>query len=224
MRLVERELGLDIELKENIVPVIVIEDAALRLPLIEELYSQVMGKEGSWLLVENEKSFELNKMVEIILEPFSLELNNKKVKTKLYQDVKTIAQDCFFSQGLEVHSNICNYLERVFEKIPYPVKYEEEWNLLEILKAYGVELEEDSDSIFEKLLNYIKLLNQVCGVSIFVTVNIKQYLSKEQITELYKLAKYSKIQLVLIEFYMYQKKYECEEIYIFDNDHCIITY
>ena len=191
MRLVERELGLDIELKENIVPVIVIEDAALRLPLIEELYSQVMGKEGSWLLVENEKSFELNKMVEIILEPFSLELNNKKVKTKLYQDVKTIAQDCFFSQGLEVHSNICNYLERVFEKIPYPVKYEEEWNLLEILKAYGVELEEDSDSIFEKLLNYIKLLNQVCGVSIFVTVNIKQYLSKEQITELYKLAKIS---------------------------------
>ena len=49
MRLVERELGLDIELKENIVPVIVIEDAALRLPLIEELYSQVMGKEAGYL-------------------------------------------------------------------------------------------------------------------------------------------------------------------------------
>lgn len=224
MRLVERELGLDIELKENKVSVIVVEDVTLRLPIIEELYSQVLGKDGSWLLVENEKNYELDKKAEIILEPFSLELNNKKVKTKLYQDIKTIAEDFFFSQGLEVHSNICNYLENLFERIPYPVKYKEEWNMLEILKAYSVELEEESDSICEKLFNYIKLINQVCGISIFIIVNLKQYLAKEQITELYKIAMYSKIQLVLIEFNMCNEKLECEDIYILDKDSCIITY
>ena len=134
MRLIERELGLDIELKENKVSVIVVEAVTFRLPIVEELYSQVMGKEGSWLLVENEKNYELGKKAEIILEPFSLELNNKKVKAKLYQDIKTIAEDFFFSQGLEVHSNICNYLEKLMEKMPYPLKYKEEWNVLELFK------------------------------------------------------------------------------------------
>lgn len=224
MKLVERELGLELELKENVVSVIVVEDIALRLPMIDTLYSQVMGKEGNWLLVENEKNYDLGKAAEMILEPFSLELNNKKVKTKLYQDIKTIAQDVCFSQGLEVHSHICNYLESLLERIPYPVKYEEEWNILELLKAYGVELVEECDSICEKLFNYIKLINQVCGISIFITVNLKQYLTDVQIRELYKLAMYSKIQLVLIEFNMFNEKYDCEEIYILDKDSCIITY
>lgn len=224
MRLVERALGLEIELKENVVSVLVVEDITLRLSIVEELYSQVMGKDGNWLLAENEKAYELSKKVEIILEPFSLELNNKRVKTKLYQDIKTIAQDFCFSQGLEVHSQICKYLESLLERVPYPVKYEEEWNILELLKAYGVELVEECDNICEKLFNYIKLINHVCGTGIFITVNIKQYLTAEQIFELYKLAMYSKIQLVLIEFNMFHEKSDCEEIYILDKDRCIITY
>lgn len=192
MKLVEREYGIEVDIKENIVSIIVLEDVKLRLPLINELFSQTSGKEGNWLLFENDKSFDLGKKVELILEPLTLTLNNKKVKTKLYQDIKTIAQDYCFSQGLEVHSQICNYLENMLDKLPYPVKYDEDWDVSEILKAYNVELVEEYDNIFEKLYNYIKLVNTVCGTEIFVMVNIKQYLTDDQITELYKMAAYGK--------------------------------
>ena len=90
MKLVEREYGIEVDIKENIVSIIVLEDVKLRLPLINELFSQTSGKEGNWLLFENDKSFDLGKKVELILEPLTLTLNNKKVKTKLYQDIKTI--------------------------------------------------------------------------------------------------------------------------------------
>lgn len=223
MKLVEREYGIEVDIKENIVSIIVLEDVKLRLPLINELFSQTSGNEGNWLLFENDKSFDLGKKVELILEPLTLTLNNKKVKSKLYQDIKTIAQDYCFSQGLEVHSQICNYLENMLDKLPYPVKYDEDWDVSEILKAYNVELVEEYDNIFEKLYNYIKLVNTVCGTDIFIMVNIKQYLTDEQITELYKMAAYGKIQLVLIEFSMNNKR-DCEEIYILDNDDCVITY
>lgn len=223
MKLVEREYGIEVDIKENIVSIIVLEDVKLRLPLINELFSQTSGNEGNWLLFENDKSFDLGKKVELILEPLTLALNNKKVKTKLYQDIKTIAQDYCFSQGLEVHSQICNYLENMLDKLPYPVKYDEDWDVSEILKAYNVELVEEYDNIFEKLYNYIKLVNTVCGTDIFIMVNIKQYLTDEQITELYKMAAYGKIQLVLIEFGTNNKR-DCEELYILDNDDCVITY
>lgn len=223
MKLVEREYGIEVDIKENIVSIIVLEDVKLRLPLINELFSQTSGKEGNWLLFENDKSFDLGKKVELILEPLTLTLNNKKVKTKLYQDIKTIAQDYCFSQGLEVHSQICNYLENMLDKLPYPIKYDEDWDVSEILKAYNVELVEEYDNIFEKLYNYIKLVNTVCGTEIFVMVNIKQYLTDDQITELYKMAAYGKIQLVLIEFSINNKR-DCEELYILDSDDCVITY
>lgn len=223
MKLVEREYGIEVDIKENIVSIIVLEDVKLRLPLINELFSQTSGKEGNWLLFENDKSFDLGKKVELILEPLTLTLNNKKVKTKLYQDIKTIAQDYCFSQGLEVHSQICNYLENMLDKLPYPIKYDEDWDVSEILKAYNVELVEEYDNIFEKLYNYIKLVNTVCGTDIFIMVNIKQYLTDEQITELYKMAAYGKIQLVLIEFSTNNKR-DCEELYILDNDDCVIKY
>lgn len=223
MKLVEREYGIEVDIKENIVSIIVLEDVKLRLPLINELFSQTSGKEGNWLLFENDKSFDLGKKVELILEPLTLTLNNKKVKTKLYQDIKTIAQDYCFSQGLEVHSQICNYLENMLDKLPYPVKYDEDWDVSEILKAYNVELVEEYDNIYEKLYNYIKLVNTVCGTDIFIMVNIKQYLTDDQITELYKMAAYGKIQLVLIEFSINNIR-DCEELYILDNDDCIITY
>lgn len=223
MKLVEREYGIEVDIKENIVSIIVLEDVKLRLPLINELFSQTSGNEGNWLLFENDKSFDLGKKVELILEPLTLTLNNKKVKTKLYQDIKTIAQDYCFSQGLEVHSQICNYLENMLDKLPYPVKYDEDWDVSEILKAYNVELVEEYDNIFEKLYNYIKLVNTVCGTDIFIMVNIKQYLTDDQITELYKMAAYGKIQLVLIEFSINNKR-DCEELYILDNDDCVITY
>lgn len=224
MNLIEREIGLDIELKENTVAIIVIEQIDIRLPLVNGLYVQTMGKEGTWLLVENEKNYEINKKIDMILEPFSLDLNNKKVKNKLYLDLKNISQDYYYEWGLELNSKICNYIETLIEKMPYPIKYNEEWDIAEIFKSYNVELVEDYDSICEKLFNYIKLMNVVCGINIFIIVNIKQYLTEEQIKELYKFAMYSKLQLVLVEFNMINEKLPSEDIYIIDKDGCIISY
>lgn len=223
MKLLERELGLQVELKEDITSIIVLEDIALRLSVLEELYLQHAGKEGNWLLVDNEKTYELSKHADLILEPFSLQLNNKKMKTKLYQEIKHIADDCFYLEGIELHSHISSYLEKLVEKTPYPIMYSEEWDVVELLKLYVVELEETYDDVCEKIYNYIKLMNQVCGISIFIILNLKQYLTEEQLKELYKLGRYSKIQLVLIEFSM-SEKIEGEEVYILDKDDCIISY
>lgn len=110
MKLIERELGLEIELKENIVSVVIIENVSLRSSIIKEIYLQSAGeKDGKWLLVENEKSYDLSKEAQVILEPFSLELNSKKMKTKLYQDIKTISQDFYFSQSLQIYVNILKF-------------------------------------------------------------------------------------------------------------------
>lgn len=224
MKIVERELGIQIELKENVIAVLVVEDIDFRLSLIEELYLQMSGKDGNWILIENDKTYDLSKSVEMILEPFTLQLNNKKIKTKLYQDLKHIADETFCIDGMELHSHISNYLEKLVGNAPYPIRYDDEWNVLELLKLYGVEIEDMSDNLVERVFQYIKMMNQVCNINIFFALNLKQYLTENQLKELYKLVQYSKIQLVLIEFDVRGRKLDGEEVYILDKDDCIITY
>lgn len=62
--------------------------------------------------------------------------------------------------------------------------------------------------------NYVKFINPICGVKIFIMVHMKQYLSENQLAELYKMEKYSKIHLILIESKVCDKKQFCEEVYI----------
>lgn len=225
MKLIERELGLEIELEENVISIVVMENVPMRFSVIEELYEQQQGKAGNWLLIDKEKTYAIEKYVEIILEPFSLQLNNKRVKNKLYQDIKKVEEECLLSEGFGLHSYICRYIEKLFEQLPYPLKYKQEWNLMEILKAYDVELEEEYSLGCEKLFHYIKLMNEVCGINVFVALNLKKYLSKEQILELHKLVMYSKIYLVLIEFELPDADdFAGDNVYIIDEDRCIITY
>lgn len=224
MKLMERELGLELELQENRVAVLVIEDAARRFSLVGGLYAQSCGQEGSWLLAENEKIFALSKKCQVILEPFSLEINGKKLLTKLYQEIKEIADEDCYVQSMALHANICGYLEALLEKLPYPLRYDDAWDVSNLLKMCAVRLPDEYDSHYERLRDYIDLMNRACGTQLFVLVNMKPFLTEGQIQDLYKMASYSKIFLVLVEFGCAERKYPEEDICVLDADTCIITY
>ncbi|MGN0394908.1 MAG: type II-A CRISPR-associated protein Csn2 [Coprococcus sp.] len=224
MKLVEREYGIEIELRENNIAVLVIENVCRRSLLINELYTQLLGNDGSWILADAGKSYDIKKKCDLILNPFSLELNNKKIVTKLYSEIKDIANEECYQDGLDLHSHFCSYMETILQKVSYPIKYDDSWDVNKVLKMYDVALDDESCDLFGKFLNYLKLMDQIAGIKIFVAVNIKQLFSEEQIMELYKLVCYSKIYLVLIEFSAGDTRFQEENIYILDKDDCIIVY
>ena len=224
MRLSEREIGLELVLRENRVAVLIIENVSQRLSLVKQLYGQLMGQDGNWILSEGECSFDLNRKCELILEPFSIELNHKKMKTKLYQELKEIAEENCYELELKLHSDICNYLESVIEKLPYPMTYDRNWDSVNLMKMYDVALLEECENQYEKLIDYIKLMNQICGTEIFLLLDMKRFFTKEQLLELYKTAFYYKIQLVLIEFQEDKSKNPEEDVYLLDKDLCVIHY
>lgn len=72
-------------------------------------------------------------------------------------------------------------------------------NLMDLYKLYGVQLETDGSSTLEKLMDYIKIMSSLCGIHMMIFVNLKDYLSENQIKELYKTVFYYKMNLLLIE-------------------------
>lgn len=222
MRLVHTELGIDICFLDNTVNVIVIENPKIMTNLLCELHDQIEGGKGGFVLSQGDKLLSLAKNIVYLLEPVTVSLNDRKIMNKIYQEINEAIEENFIVEKAEVNARLVQYIERILERIQYPLIIEPELDSVGMVKLFGVKIEESYSTLVERLIEYIKLLSQLCGYPVFVFVNIKMYLTKEEIRYLYESVFYSKVKLILIE--NIDRGFEKDEIgYIIDKDGCLIS-
>ena len=223
MRFIYGERELTLEFHENEVQVITIENREYFSAFLQNLYNQSQGSDGNIILSEGEKILSLNKVAEIVWNPFSVDINNKKILGKLFQELKTVSMEEQYAEICELNTKVVHYLDDLNLKIPYPIQFRLELDVLDLYKIYGVQLDTEEIDMFERLLEYVKVLKSLCGVGLLVFVNVKNYLSETQIKELYKIAFYYKMNLLLVEAHQ-GKNLECEKNQLIDEDMCFIHY
>lgn len=211
MKFIYGERELTLEFRENEVQVITIENREYFSAFLQNLYNQSQGSEGDIILSEGEKILSLNKVAEIVWNPFSVDINNKKILGKLFQKLKTVSMEEQYAEICELNAKVVHYLDDLNLKMPYPIQFRLELDVLDLYKIYGVQLDTEEIDMFERLLEYVKVLKSLCGVRLLVFINVKNYLSEMQIKELYKATFYYKINLLLVEAHQ-GKNLECEKI------------
>lgn len=114
-------------------------------------------------------------------------------------------------------------LQSFLDTMDYRISYADNITIKDFLKLMKVRFQEEGVHFFEKLLDFIRLEQQILKVRLFVLVNIKGYLNLEQLHFLYQQSCYDKSQLLLIESCMdEQKRIGGEHVLIIDNDSCVI--
>lgn len=206
--------------EENRVNVLVIENRSALVDIVEMLRVQSEGDSGDFVIADETKMYPFHQIARVILEPFSLNINEKKMQTQLYQEMKQEMTESLFMEWNELQQKMIEYLDMVLLKMPYPVTYTENVDINAFLKMAKVSLEE-GEGFLEKIVQYIRILSVLCGVRIVFFLHLKLFLSKEELSALYQEAAYNKIQLVLIESCMCDKM-ENEDICIIDKDMCMI--
>lgn len=223
MRLVHSGYGIDIKVCENEVNLLCIEQKKSFVVLIQEILDQNNGKDGQFILSEKDKIINMAKEVEIIINPFVLDCNEKRVQQKLYQEVYEQAVSNYLPETTELNAEIISYLEKITLSVPYDIIFDLEENIQGMLKIYGVRIEQQTSSLLEKITDYLKILVRMCRIKIFIFVNLKTYLDPEDLKKLYEFAFYEKINIILIENQV-TEKINCEKVCILDQDMCIIKY
>lgn len=222
MKFTYSEYGIELEVAENQVNVLVAESPQFFAHLIQVFYEEKQSSTGRLVLSEKDKILSLSKTMEIIVNPFCVDPNERRIMQKLYQELCAETQEDFFIKTGELHSCIVSYLEELSVSVPYHVTFDIEENVPNLLKAYNVRLETDGVSLLERLVEYLKLLHQLCKIQVVIFVNLKTYFSQDELEELYKFAFYEKLFFVLIENTEKPKLKE-EKICIIDTDGCIIN-
>lgn len=221
MKLIHSEYDIKIELKENVVNLLVIEDRSIMSELVCELYNQCNGQDGRFILSDNLKELKIGKEISIVLEPFTINCNERKVISKLYQELEGLALENLYVESMELYSDITKYSNELCQMVPYNLTTRSDFTPLDIIKISDVKIEEDDSTLLEKIINYLGVMGSICRIKLVIFVNLKTFLNHEEIDELYKYSNYNKIHLLLIES-TYNVDSICEKTIVIDKDKCII--
>lgn len=222
MKLVIPSYNISIELKENRVYVLSIENPKAYSVILRDFWSQTKGGDGELILSEGEKIYTISKVMECIFNPFDIDCNDKKILNKLYYELSEYALTYFAEENAELNSKMLYYVDRIVDSVPYALDYTLDFDVINLLKTYSVKFQTVGDSLLEKIVEYLKVMKQICGISYFVFVGLKSYVNKNELEQLYEFAFYEKIGIIIVES-VHTQTIETEECWIIDNDLCLIS-
>ena len=224
MKIINKNWQRKIEIEDNIIYTLVFENKKYYQENIIELINQHKGNEGSYILSNDNKEISFDKNSYIITDIFNIDINSKKVLTKIYNSLlKEIVED--ISSYNELSTNIRLYFEKLIFNSSLEIEQGEEIDMSSLLKLGDFKVHVENDDILEKFIKFLKVLTELCGCKIILVVGLHNVFTKDEIIEIYKEVCLNKINIINIEYQQFNnlsnENYK-EIVYIFDGDNCEI--
>lgn len=187
-----------------------------------ELSTQIDGNEGQFVLSDKNKELDLAKKAELIFNPFTVDINERKILNKLYMELSDLSkEEEMYIKTVELLRHLQEYMLELEQCTEYILEFDQETEMSALLKAVNIHYETRDMDFMERLVQYMKVLAVVVGIKVFMFVNLRSYLTDHQMQEVMKEMKYQNIKGLFIE----SQQRSCMEgvkQYIIDVDRCEI--
>ena len=153
----------------------------------------------------------------LIIDYFNINLNDKKMLNAVIKYVKENIDETNYDKLLKNYQRLCNLFSSSLDYIDLPIYIEEDINIDNIIKLMNIKIKKE-ENILKNLFIFVVIIKELQNYNLLVLVNLKQYLTKEELNEFYKYAIYNKVALLLIDNLSYgiAQKYE-KKLIIDDN-------
>lgn len=224
MKIINKNWQRKIEIEDNIIYTVVFENKKYYRENIIELINQHKGLNGSYILSRDNKEIPFDKNSYIITDIFNIDINSKKVLTKIYNSLlKEIIED--ITSFNELSTNIRLYFEKLIFNSSLEIEQGEEIDMPSLLKIGDFKIHVENDDILEKFIKFLKVLTELCGCKIIFIIGLHSVFTLDEIKEIYKELCLNKINIINIEYQQFKnisnENYK-EIVYIFDRDNCEI--
>ena len=226
MKIINNNWQRQIVLEDNLIHTIVFENKKYYRENILELIRQHKGYEGSFILSNNNKEVSFDKNSYFISDLFNIDINNKKIITKIYGELLKVITD-----DIAEYNKITSYIREQFETLVFnnnlDLEYNDEVEVNSLLKLGDFKIQFEESNYLEKLIKFLKVLVELCNIKVIFIVGLYRVFSVEEVKKIYKEVCLNKINIINIESEQQGiKKSDCynELVYIFDKDNCEIQY
>jgi len=186
------------------------------------LRHQADGEEGSFILSINNEEIQISKTLVFVDNLFTFGMNEKKLMTGVVQKLSAIAMDeDYYYETQELLQSIEMYVGKILTEFDFSVCMENPPDINDIFKASDLKLFDGSESLPDRICEYVRLYQNLFNKKVFAFLNLKQFLTADELKKIYKFFHYEKLQLILFEG-MQKDALEDENTLIIDKDLCII--
>lgn len=220
MKLMHPLLSSPICFAENRIQVLTIEHAQTFRELVFELIAQMEDKPGRFVLSKEDRPLDCGVHLQVISDYMHLDMVEKRIQNKLIAALVSEAQEQMAEDTLFFTREVQRYLGKLASLADFPVAYEQSDNLNELLKAMDFRVDLKDLAAHETLYEHISLCHRVLKDPCFVLIHAKAYFSREELRQLYDMARYKKWRLLLLESHQYPEQIDGEEHRLIDSDLC----
>lgn len=223
MNLVYNPIDAVMTMEETTVYAVVLESPLLMRQFIESLDAQINFDKGPFVLSDGQKTAALAKYLELIVNPFAVDINQRKILTKVHQELeKNAVREDMYQRTAEIRRCLHNYLQELLMTVDYPLEYNFDFSLGKLLVPVGVQFALE-DSLPGRIVQYIDLCSSLFGLKIFVLYQFSSIFSAEEMQCFIRDMQYRKISIVLLETAV-PDNIPFDKILVVDNDLCIVRW
>jgi len=208
-----------IEMNDNQVNVLEIENKKLFYKLIKDLFR--IEQEGNIdeviMYDDGIKEISLDKKIKVVVDFFNIDTLSKREITLLEKRITEEMPQTDISKIKQNYLKILEIYRRTISSIDLPLKIEEKPDPNILIKNYDLSIHIKHE-LLEDLLTFLDIEKELFHHTIIFFVNLKTYLTKEELIEIYKYAIYNKIKIILIDSKSYGVTIEYERKLIIDEN------
>ena len=219
MRLKVNYIDSDIVLNQENILSIEIENKNIFYKLVNDLLLISLGELVDNISFYNESNIEINmnNKISIIIDYFNFNFDVKKYTSEINKLVLKNIDEKLRQDIITNYNKISNNLRKILNEIDLPLQIVNDFNLEDLLKFIKISVNKFED-LLENLFLIIDLEKILRIKDIIIFVNLKQFLSKNELEELYKYAIYNNVNILLIDSQTYGACISNEKKLIIDCD------
>lgn len=220
MILNNEKYGLSIKIYENEIISLIIENPEYMRDMVSDLLKQSDGESGNFILYNDKEGIRIDKNIYIIFNPFIIDFNDKKILEKIYEELRPYAND-LVEEKFVISKSIIDAMDKILIENSYQgLIYNDDFEWKDLFKIIKLRIEENELTFIEKISEFMKILTLIGRYKIIIFINISSYVNDNELEKLVEMARYYKLNLLIVD--NIESKYKFDRTYILDSDMCIV--
>lgn len=208
-----------IEIKNSIVNAIEIENKKYFYRVINDfnMLINMQQIDNITFLDDDNNEMNMKSKIKLFVDFFNLGFDSKKCINDLSKYINDNIQEEAKLLLTKQYNKIKTIYKKLLNEIDISLSLDEDLNIENLIKILDVKINQ-KENLLDNLFLLIDLEKLFNKENIIIFVNLKQYLSREEIVELYKYSIYNQVQLLLIDSQAYGVTLENEKKLIVDEN------
>lgn len=219
MKLCIKYIDNNLEINSDKIQSLEIENKRYFYRVVENLYAIYNGIIIDDISLLDDKNKEINYLnrIKIFVNYFDFGLNSKKYTNDILKYITNNINDENKDLLIRQYKKIVNIYKSILNDIDLPLSIDSEINIDNVTKLMKIKVK-TSNELLSNLFILIDLENLLQTKNILIFINLKQYLTNDELEELYKYSIYNEIPLLLIDSQSYGATLNNEKKLIIDEN------